>query len=162
MIPQTVRKARITGFLALPCFSTFSSPKGRSPTPEKTQRNAYTSRIIHFPENLLPVPSTVSRKYSAFPCPALKIIRRRIPARKIPPEISAILPLLCIPRCVPRLHAATASRDSHFPEIPLIRLCGITFARRSARKATLKITYKRKNSPINRTVIFPVILESSP
>lgn len=34
-IPHTVRKARITGFLALPCFSTFSSPKGRSPTPEK-------------------------------------------------------------------------------------------------------------------------------
>ena len=156
-----VRKARITGFLALPCFSTFSSPKGRSPTPEKTQRNAYTSRIIHFPENLLPVPSTVSRKYSAFPCPALKIVVKENPQAEKSSEISN-LPLLCIPRCVPRLHAATASRDSHFPEIPLIRLCGITFARRSARKAALKITYKRKNSPINRTVIFPVILESSP
>ena len=162
MIPQTVRKARITGFLALPCFFAYSSPKGRSPAPEKAHKSVYRSRNHRSPVNPVSGSFITSIKYSVFPCPAHKSIRRRIPARKILPDTSAIRPLLCIPRCVPRLQAATARRDSHFPEIPLIRLSGITSPRRPERNAELAITYTKKNRPINRTVKLPVLLESSP
>ena len=51
MIPQTVRKARITGFLALPCFFAYSSPKGRSPAPEKAHKSVYRSRSHRSPVN---------------------------------------------------------------------------------------------------------------
>mgnify|MGYP003506196887 CR=1 FL=1 len=59
-------------------------------------------------------------------------------------------------------HEEAESLIRQIPEIPLIRLAGITSPRRPERNAELAITYTKKNRPINRTVKLPVLLESSP
>ena len=117
--PANCKKSQNHRFSGTSLFFCILQPEGRSPAPEKAHKSVYRSRSHRSPVNPVSGSFITSIKYSVFPCPAHKSIRRRIPARKIPSGHLSDPPLFSAFRdAFPRLQAANCKKRQPFSGNP--------------------------------------------